>query len=359
MNNDFQENIQDSTNKRPPIVIVNQEINDMLNEEENFKVDYYKKHNMSTTGQFFATTILSILIFSLSAWVSNVGFLEIVDFEIPMVILFTLILTALSNQGYSKISFLAYGILSCIVYSFNPSYTFFLVTAITSNLIVLFTEKIYLNKNDFRWNNDDKKSHNFFISHLLRVKYHLLLSFALFVIFILLGYFYPSVFQSIVLPTIQGMSEGVKEGTVKLETISLFTNNLYVALNIMIGGLYFSSQTMYMLIFNALVVGYTACTMNLSYFLSYTLPHGIIELTAIIIAGAAGFRITHAVITLLSGIKLDSDEKGKIFTEHVQMCCKMFFDVSIMLIVIIILLLIAAFIEANLTITIGNMIIGI
>ena len=204
--------------------------------------------------------------------------------------------------------------------------------------------------------NEDKG--NFFIEHFHHVKYHLLLSVVIFLTFTLLGYFYPSVFQSVVLPTLQGMNDGVQQGTIKLETISLFTNNFSVAMNIVLGGLYFSTSTCYLIIFNALIVGFSACSMNLYHFLSYTLPHGILELTGIIIAGAAGFRLTHTVVSILSGIQLDKENKKEIFINHVEIAGKMLVDVLVMIVIMSILLIIAAYIEANLTIPIGHMILG-
>ena len=209
----------------------------------------------------------------------------------------------------------------------------------------------------FNDNDNDKRS-NFFIEHFHRIKYHLLLSLVIFVIFTLLGFFYPSVFQSAVLPALQRMSDGVQQGTIKLETISLFTNNFSVAMSIIMGGIYFSTATGYLLIFNALVVGYSACSMNIYHFLSFTLPHGILELSGIIIAGAAGFRLTHAVLALLSGIRLDKENKKDIFIKHAEICGKMLVDILIMIVIIAILLIIAAYIEANLTVPIGKMILG-
>jgi uncharacterized membrane protein SpoIIM required for sporulation len=108
------------------------------------------------------------------------------------------------------------------------------------------------------------------------------------------------------------------------------------------------------LAFNAIVVGYTGYTTNLLYFLSFTLPHGIIELFAIILAGAAGFRITHALLTILNGIKIKDENRANIFADHVEIACKMLFDVLVMIIITAVLLIIAAYIEANLTIPIGQ-----
>ncbi|RAP48778.1 MAG: hypothetical protein BZ135_00205 [Methanosphaera sp. rholeuAM6] len=353
MNNETENNSQETTlnEKHPIIVLSNQHITEKIDKKED-TINYSIKKD-SHILFYLATTVLTILLYSYCAFASNVALIEIIDLELPLAILFTLILTECSIQGYSKISYVIYVVLSCILYMINPTYAFFFVIALISNLITKSIEKIYFNKNDFRFS-DDFSSKTIFKKHILRVKYHLFLSFVLFVIFLLLGYFYPTVFQSLVLPTIQGMSEGVQNGTVKLETVPLFINNFSVALNMIYGGFLLSTATTYSLIFNALVVGVTACTMDLGYFLSYTLPHGIFELTAIIIAGAAGFRVSESILTIFSGIKLNCDNKGEIFAKHVEIGYKMLFDVLIMLVIIIVLLIIAAYIEANLTIPLGQ-----
>ncbi|MBE6494119.1 MAG: stage II sporulation protein M [Methanosphaera stadtmanae] len=196
------------------------------------------------------------------------------------------------------------------------------------------------------------------VSYIHRMKYYVLLSLIIFLASLLLSYVYPGTFQSLVLPAVQGLNQGVQNGTVKLETIPLFTNNFSVALSLFAGGVYFSIPTLYLLIYNGLVIGFTGAQLNLSYFLTYTLPHGIVELSAIVLAGATGFRITHGIITLLSGIKIKGSNKSKYFKEHGIIAIKMIIDAIVLILLVAILLLIAAYIEANLTIPIGNLILG-
>lgn len=196
------------------------------------------------------------------------------------------------------------------------------------------------------------------ISYIHRMKYYVLLSLVIFIASTILSYVYPSTFQSLVLPAVQGLNQGVQNGTIALETVPLFTNNFSVALSLFVGGVYFSIPTLYLLIYNGLVIGFTGAQLNLSYFLTYTLPHGIIELSAIVLAAAAGFRITHGIITLLASIKIKGSDKSKHFKEHGTIAIKMIIDAIFLILIVAILLLIAAYIEANLTILIGNLILG-
>lgn len=182
-----------------------------------------------------------------------------------------------------------------------------------------------------------------------RIKYHILLSFIIFVSFAVLGYLYPSVFQHLVQPVLNNMHQGVENGTVKLETMPLFINNFSVALNMIVGCFTLSVSTIYLLIYNALLVGYTGIFLPLHYYLSMTLPHGIFELTAIILAGASSFRLTQAILVFLLRL-LNNDENSKPMKEHLKVSIYMAVDAILLIGLIMILLIIAAFIEANVTI---------
>lgn len=302
--------------------------------------------------KYIAPVMISILIYSLCAWVTKSGFSEIIDLELPIVILLTLILVESIFQGYAKITLPGYILISCISYAYiNQTYSLLFVVSLAGVLINYYLEKIYYNEKDYpNINNDDIDIKSIF-SHL---KYYIILSFIMFVIFLLLGYFYPGVFQPLVMPSVENLNNGVQQGTISLETISLFVNNFSVAYNMIIGGFYFSISTVYLLIFNALFIGFYGAITDIHYFLAFTLPHGIIELSAIILAGAAGLRITHSLLVLLNGIKLNEENKKEIFIKGCTTFVQMFTDVIVLIIVISIMLLIAAFIEANLTVNVGT-----
>ncbi len=192
-----------------------------------------------------------------------------------------------------------------------------------------------------------------------RIKYHVLLSLLVFFAFTLMAYFYPTFFQSIMQPVVQGMSKNVKSGQLVLATIPLFLNNFSVALKMFEGGMLLSIPTVYLLAYNGILIGFTGAHLPLTYFLSYTVPHGIFELTAIILAGAAGFRLTQAIINVLAGIKIRGINKSDIFVDHLTISVKMLIDAVVIIVIVAILLIIAAFVEANLTIPLGSSIMSI
>lgn len=94
---------------------------------------------------------------------------------------------------------------------------------------------------------------------------------------------------------------GEQDGAVDSPVMSaeILTNNIQVAFLAFAGGVTFGLLTVYLLIYNGIIVGALAAlfmTHGKAYdFWAYIVPHGMIELTAIFIAGGAG---------LLMGYKL-------------------------------------------------------
>ncbi|WP_413299278.1 stage II sporulation protein M [Bacillus sp. 1P10SD] len=84
-----------------------------------------------------------------------------------------------------------------------------------------------------------------------------------------------------------------------LMSATIMTNNIKVAILAFAGGITFGLLTVYLLVYNGIIIGSLAGLFwhhNKSYdFWAYIVPHGMIELTAIFIAGGAG---------LLMGYKL-------------------------------------------------------
>jgi uncharacterized membrane protein SpoIIM required for sporulation len=192
------------------------------------------------------------------------------------------------------------------------------------------------------------------IDYFNRMKYYVLLSSVIFVAFLLLSYFYPSFFNTLMNQALQNMRDGVTNGEILLETTSLFINNFTVALNIYTSGIYLSIPSLYLLVYNAAMIGYTGTTLPLNYFLAYTVPHGIFELTAIVLSGAASFRLTHGILNVFAGLKPDADDKKKYFLENLEVSLKMILDSAALMLIVLILLIVAAFIEANITVGIGQ-----
>jgi len=85
-----------------------------------------------------------------------------------------------------------------------------------------------------------------------------------------------------------------------LASSSIMTNNLSVSFTTFAAGITAGIGTLYMIAFNGLLIGVigAACAisgMSLGLW-SFVAPHGVLELPAIFIAGAAGFRIAQGLL---------------------------------------------------------------
>jgi uncharacterized membrane protein SpoIIM required for sporulation len=200
------------------------------------------------------------------------------------------------------------------------------------------------------------KYDGFFSGLYKRNETFLILSATIFVVSIFVGYAFSGALDSILSLVLSDFKKRITEGQLKLTTISIFTNNIQIGLFIYLGGLIFGIGTFVYLAFNGLFLGYAATQYPLGNFVIYTIPHGVFEVIGIIIAGAAGFRLTSWLVNVLRDmLHIRSDistvtQMKYIFESHMDEVSE-----SLKLFVIaVLLLIIAAFIEANLSIAWGN-----
>lgn len=184
----------------------------------------------------------------------------------------------------------------------------------------------------------------------------ILISAILFFGSLILSYFISGFLNSYLSGTYEGFRKSVSEGTIQLTTSSIFLNNLKVAGVIYLMGFSLGIFSVAFLVFQGAFTGFVAAKFNLSTFLIYTIPHGIFEITAIIISGAAGLRLATGFYHFLMGVTKITDDMPIInqLKYLIKSNSSEFIDSLKLFALAVILLIIAAFIEANLTITIGN-----
>ena len=175
---------------------------------------------------------------------------------------------------------------------------------------------------------------------------------------IIFSYLFAGYLDTYLSPLLQNFQQKASDGTLKLETLSLFQNNVTIAAFIYVGGILMGLVTAYLLISNGAFVGYVASKYPLGNFIIYTIPHGIFEIAGIIIAGTAGFRLASIVFNFLNDVtKIKSNIS---FKNQILYLLKAnsddFKDSLALFIIAVILLIIAAFIEANLSIAWGQFI---
>ncbi|MBZ9570625.1 stage II sporulation protein M [Methanobrevibacter sp. TMH8] len=183
----------------------------------------------------------------------------------------------------------------------------------------------------------------------------------------LFGYFFAPYITNILNPMVDSFRDKVQQGEIKITHDSIFLNNVFVGIMMYCGAILFGLVTATLLISNGVFIGYFATQMPLNAFLAYTLPHGIIEIPAIIIAGASGFVLLKFIISTIYNIfspnideKTDNLEgsynwtiKNRIFSS-LEFNSNILFQSLTLFGVSVVLFVIAAFIEAYLTIPIGN-----
>ncbi len=152
-----------------------------------------------------------------------------------------------------------------------------------------------------------------------------------------------------------------RETNVELTTLSLFMHNLQAIFLSYFGGLIIIIPAI-ALAFNGFIYGafvgfllHSSISSNYGVltvgdFIIYTLPHGILEIPGFIIAGTAGFRLSTLVIGVLKSIIKETPINVHYWKLE---------DSFALLIIAIILIFIAAIIEANITVSLGNYITGL
>ncbi len=127
----------------------------------------------------------------------------------------------------------------------------------------------------------------------------------------------------------------------------LLLQNLRLIALLVVGSLVFGSTTFVNLVanglnFSILIILANFYGINLKNFIVLTLPHAIFEIPAIIIAGAAGFKIPCEIVRYLAG------KKETILTkEDVK-------EYLTLALISVVLIVIAAWIEANVTLNIAK-----
>ena len=121
--------------------------------------------------------------------------------------------------------------------------------------------------------------------------------------------------------TVDPSSTGEIDGNVDSPTMSgaIMTNNIQVSFLAFAGGITFGLLTTYVLIYNGILLGALAAVFtNAGHtyeFWAYILPHGMIELTAIFIAGGAGLLMGYKLFvpgTLSRGYHLKVQAKRSV-----------------------------------------------
>ena len=114
------------------------------------------------------------------------------------------------------------------------------------------------------------------------------------------GALLPAQSESVGQPRTQGTDLGLLAGERAQFAASISTNNIQVTFGAVAGGITFGLLTAGLLIFNGIVIGVVlgvgSSAGNGSALVELIVPHGVLELSCIVVAGAAGLRIGWALV---------------------------------------------------------------
>lgn len=182
----------------------------------------------------------------------------------------------------------------------------------------------------------------------------------------LVGYFFAPYLNSFMAPVVDTFRNRVEVGEIKLTVSSIFSNNLFVAIVLYFGAIIFGLLTAMILISNGLFIGFFATSIPLDYFLLLTLPHGIFEISAIIIVGAAAFSLLLFLVYFFRDIintKINQWGEKPGFKDRIAISYNdnhnKLFQSLILLGIGIGLLIIATFIEVYVTVGFASFIMGL
>jgi uncharacterized membrane protein SpoIIM required for sporulation len=200
------------------------------------------------------------------------------------------------------------------------------------------------------------KSHDYFVGLYHRNVKFIIFSTTIFFIAViiggLLGYFLPRSVENFLMTIVKSDQLLAREHGIT--TYTILTHNLQSLFITFLGGIV-GLITFVTIFLNGFIYGsflgylgsshVTSTTLgplSPKLFIIYTVPHGIFEISGFIIAGAAGFRLTKIVYNLLRSDNSVSDHYWE------------FKDAMALFIIAIVLIVIAAIIEANYTLPLGN-----
>ena len=114
------------------------------------------------------------------------------------------------------------------------------------------------------------------------------------------GALVPSTSEAVARPRPEGSNLGLSTGERASFSAGIFTNNIRVTFGAVAGGMAFGLITAGVLIFNGVLIGVVAglgiAAGNGSVLVELIVPHGVLELSCIVVAGAAGLRIGWALV---------------------------------------------------------------
>lgn len=340
----------------------------MLTEKNNRKSFNKRLYRFNPYITMFLMLFITIPFFMGLSYLSSLQHIYFINFT--FIFLFFIFLGGLIVAWFSKENkikhSLYYGlILSIVLFAMWKGYFFkysfflilMLISAIVGGIIAENEEDTIKNLLNNKFQEEYKK---FFVKLFNRNKMFIITSSAIFFVSVLIGgigTLLSSNFSHSMINLYYYYTSGHNE---PLTTFSIFLNNsTNIILICYIGGISFGIISIFNLVRVSLVFGFISVKDPIDT-IFYILPHGIFELSGIIIATAAGFKLLITAMNIIGGglhIKRDKPLTGQI-NSILRANYLKFRDSLILFIIAIILIFIAAIIEANISIPLAEHVIS-
>ena len=133
----------------------------------------------------------------------------------------------------------------------------------------------------------------------LENKLAILFSFFILILSLILGYVLESYLYSYLNPAVDDLTQKVQTGVIQLTFSDIFLNNILIAFQMFIYGLFFCLSIL-LLAYNGFFVGYyVAIQDNIFRVLAMLIPHGIFELSSCFLACASGLVLFNFLFRFL------------------------------------------------------------
>lgn len=189
-------------------------------------------------------------------------------------------------------------------------------------------------------------------------KWAIILSIAILLISIVLGYILEPHLYSYLNPVVEDLTQKVQTGVITLTFSDIFLNNLKIILQMFVFGIAFCFSVL-ILGFNGFFVGYyVATSSDRVRVLLLIIPHGIFEFSSCILACASGLILFNFIMKFIQALWHDECTSVKVSLKNsFSASSKKLRHAIIIFCISVILMAIAGFIEVYLTLPIAEYII--
>lgn len=184
-----------------------------------------------------------------------------------------------------------------------------------------------------------------------RNKKFFIISVIIFVASIVIGAIFSENFETFANEIIRQMLNEISMNSISEGALDLFLNNITASIIMLLSGLLFSIFSVFAMILNGILIGYVFTLIDPVVFFVGTLPHGIFELTALMLSLTGAFILTKIEIKVIKAL-FRKNLKSEM--ENIKIDLK---DVLFTFIVSFVLIVIAAIIEAAITPVLINIVI--